>query len=38
MVLTPKERAICGREVLMIAPSRFCMNDVAAMISAIMGE
>ncbi|GLQ61725.1 hypothetical protein GCM10007867_05700 [Gluconobacter cerinus] len=37
-VFTPKERAIVGREVLMMAPSRFCMNVAIAMVKAISGE
>src|SRR5579864_3533881 len=32
---TANEAAICGSEVLMIAPSRFCMNIAAATIRAI---
>jgi hypothetical protein len=31
---TPNEGAICGSEVLMIAPSRLCMKKAAATISA----
>jgi len=31
---TANEFAICGSEVLMIAPSRFCMNSAPATINA----